>query len=172
MPDTMADRRIEMGQATDVPLILGGHSFINQLGNDPSVSEQDRYRIVESCLEHGIRWFDTTYQPERVALGRVFQAIGRRNEATIMAWNFFTDFSSDDPVGKPEYYRPHHIDAILEELQTDYIDCLVAILLNDMASCIFDLSSVPMKPIVASKCLLNFVICCFLDYLDTISVKK
>ncbi|HEX9271465.1 MAG TPA: aldo/keto reductase, partial [Candidatus Binatia bacterium] len=127
----MVDRRIEMGQATDVPLILGGHSFINQLGNDPSVSEQDRYRIVESCLEHGIRWFDTTYQPERVALGRVFQAIGRRNEATIMAWNFFTDFSSDDPVGKPEYYRPHHIDAILEELQTDYIDCLVAILLND-----------------------------------------
>ena len=132
MPDTMADRRrIEMGQATDVPLILGGHSFINQLGNDPSVSEQDRYRIVESCLEHGIRWFDTTYQPERVALGKVFQAIGRRNEATILAWNFFTDFSPDDQPTGPEYYRPHHINIILEQLRTDHVDCLVAIPLND-----------------------------------------
>jgi len=128
----MADRRrIEIGQATEMPLILGGHSFISQLGNDPPVSERDQCRIVESCLDHAVRWFDTTYQPERIALGNVFQAIGRRNEAKIMAWNFFTDFSPDDPVGKPEYYQPHHIDVILEQLQTDYVDCLVAILLND-----------------------------------------
>jgi hypothetical protein len=39
MPDTMVDNRgIEMGQATEIPLILGGHSFISQLGNDPPVS--------------------------------------------------------------------------------------------------------------------------------------
>ena len=132
MPDTMADRRrIEMGQATDVPLILGGHSFINQLGNDPSVSEQDRYRIVESCLEHGIRWFDTPHQPERVALGKVFEAIGRRNEAKIIAWNFFTDFSADDRPTGPEYYQSHHIDIILEQLHTNYVDCLVVIPSNN-----------------------------------------
>ena len=132
MPDTMADRRrIEMGQATDVPLILGGHSFINQLGNDPPVSDRDQHRIVEACLDHGVRWFDTTYQPERIALGNVFQATGRRNEATILAWNFFTDFSPDDQPTGPEYYRPHHINIILEQLRTDHVDCLVAIPLND-----------------------------------------
>jgi aryl-alcohol dehydrogenase-like predicted oxidoreductase len=132
MPDTMADSRgIEMGQATEVPLILGGHSFISQLGNDPPVSERDQYRIVDSCLDHAVRWFDTTYQPERIALGNALHALGRRNEATILAWNFFTDFSPDDPLGKPEYYRPWHIDVILEQLRTDHVDCLVAISLND-----------------------------------------
>jgi aryl-alcohol dehydrogenase-like predicted oxidoreductase len=123
--------RSAMNQAPEAPLILGGHSFISQLGNDPPVPRRDHHRIVESCLDHGIRWFDTTYQPERIALGNVLHTLGRRDEATIMAWNFFTDFSTDDPVGKPEYYQPHHIDVILEQLRTDHIDCLVAIPLND-----------------------------------------
>jgi aryl-alcohol dehydrogenase-like predicted oxidoreductase len=128
----MAESRgIEMGQATQVPLILGGHSFISQLGNDPPVSERDQYRIVDSCLDHGVRWFDTTYQPERIALGNALHALGRRNEATILAWNFFTDFSPDDPPGEPDYYRPRHIDVILEQLRTDHVDCLVAVSLND-----------------------------------------
>jgi aryl-alcohol dehydrogenase-like predicted oxidoreductase len=128
----MADSRgIEMGQATEVPLILGGHSFISQLGNDPPVSERNHYRIVDSCLDHSVRWFDTTYQPERIALGNALHALGRRNEATIVAWNFFKDFSRDDPLGGPEYYCPRHIDVILEQLRTDHVDCLVAILLND-----------------------------------------
>jgi aryl-alcohol dehydrogenase-like predicted oxidoreductase len=132
MPHTMAESRgIEMGDTIEMPLILGGHSFISQLGNDPPVSERDQYRIVESCLDHAVRWFDTTYQPERIALGNALHALGRRNEATILAWNFFTDFSPDDQPTKPEYYRRHHIDVILEQLRTDYVDCLVAILLND-----------------------------------------
>jgi aryl-alcohol dehydrogenase-like predicted oxidoreductase len=132
MPDTMVKSRgIEIGQATEMPLILGGHSFISQLGNDPPVSERDQYRIVESCLDRGVRWFDTTYQPERIALGNVLYALGRRREATILAWNFFTDFLANDPPTKPEYYRSHHIDVILEQLRTDYVDCLVVILLND-----------------------------------------
>jgi aryl-alcohol dehydrogenase-like predicted oxidoreductase len=122
---------IETDQPSELPLILGGHSFISQLGSDPPVSEQDQHRIVESCLGHGIRWFDTTYQPERIALGSVLHALDRRNEATIMAWNFFTDFSPDDAPTKPEYYRPNHIDVILEQLHTDYVDCLVAIPLDD-----------------------------------------
>jgi aryl-alcohol dehydrogenase-like predicted oxidoreductase len=48
-----------------------------------------------------------------------------------MAWNFFTDFSPDDQPTKPEYYYPNHIDLILEQLCTDYVDGLVAIPLDD-----------------------------------------
>jgi len=132
MPDTMADSQgMEMGQVTEMPLILGGHSFISQLGNDPPVSDRDQHRIVESCLDHGIRWFDTTYQPERIALGKAFQAIGRRNEATTIAWNFFTDFPADNQPTGPECYQPYHIQMILEQLHIDYVDCLVLIPSND-----------------------------------------
>jgi Predicted oxidoreductases (related to aryl-alcohol dehydrogenases) len=130
----MADSKgIEMDKAIEIPLILGGHSFISQLGNDPPVSDRDQHRIAESCLDHGIRWFDTTYQPERIALGKVLQAIGRRNEAKIIAWNFFTDFSADSEPTGPERYQPHHIQMILEQLHIDYVDCLVLIPSNDPA---------------------------------------
>lgn len=121
-----------MGRATEIPLILGGHSFIGQLGNDPLASEQEQHGIVECCLNHGIGWFDTTYQPERVALGKALHALGRRDEATILAWNFFTDFSPGDPVGGPEHYRPGHIDVILEQLSTAYVDHLVVVPLDDI----------------------------------------
>jgi aryl-alcohol dehydrogenase-like predicted oxidoreductase len=121
----------EMGEPTEMPLIFGGHSFISQLGNDPPVSEADQRRIVECCLQCGIRWFDTTYQPERVALGNMLHTLGSRNQATIMAWNFFKDFSADDQPTGPERYQPHHIDMILEQLHTDYVDCLVIIPSND-----------------------------------------
>ena len=108
-----------MNEVTEMPLILGGHSFISQLGNDPPVSGRDQCRLVESCLDHGVRWFDTTYQPERIALGNALHALGRRNEATILAWNFFTNFLPGDPLGEPEYYCPRHIDVILEQLPAD-----------------------------------------------------
>jgi aryl-alcohol dehydrogenase-like predicted oxidoreductase len=120
-----------MNRVNESPLILGGHSFISQLGNDPPASLQEQHAIVESCLDHGIRWFDTTYQPERVALGNLLEALGRRAEATILAWNFFTEFAPGDPVGEPEYYRPNHLDIILEQLRTDYVDCLVVVPLAD-----------------------------------------
>jgi aryl-alcohol dehydrogenase-like predicted oxidoreductase len=120
-----------MNRATDTPLILGGHSFISQLGNDPPAPEREQLRIVESCLNHGIAWFDTTYQPERVALGNLLHTLGRRGEATILAWNFFTEFSPGDEVGLPEHYRPGHIDIILEQLRTAYVDCLVVVPLDD-----------------------------------------
>ena len=69
-------------------LVLGGHSFISQLGNDPEASEEEQIAIVEACLDAGIHRFDTTYQPERRALGRMPEALGRRHEAEIYAWNF------------------------------------------------------------------------------------
>ncbi len=121
----------EESRRAAVPLILGGHSFIEQLGNDRPASAQDQRRIVASCLDHGIAWFDTTYQPERVALGNALHALDRREEATILAWNFFTDFAPGEPVGTSEYLRPGHIDRILEQLRTDYVDCLVLVPMDD-----------------------------------------
>jgi aryl-alcohol dehydrogenase-like predicted oxidoreductase len=120
-----------MSQTAEIPLILGGHSFIKQLGNDPPASEQEQRMIVESCLEHGIRWFDTTYQPERVALGNALHALGRRDETKIFAWNFFKKFLPDGQVGEAEYFRPEHIEIILEELRTSYVDCVVMVSLDD-----------------------------------------
>ena len=111
-------------QAT-LPLVLGGHSFINQLGNDPMASEEEQIRIVEACLDNGIVWFDTTYQPERIALGRALEVLGRCDEAKIMAWNFFVDFHARGEVGGPVYYRPHHLDLLQEQLRTDFVDALV-----------------------------------------------
>lgn len=106
-------------------LVLGGHSFIEQLGNDPVASDEAQRDIVRACLDSGVCWFDTTYQPERIALGRALAQLGRRDEATIIAWNFFVDFSADDEVGGPAAYQPHHIEQMLRQLQTDRIDCLV-----------------------------------------------
>lgn len=114
-----------MTDAPDVPLILGGHSFISQLGNDPAVPPDGQVELVRTCLDNGIRWFDTTYQPERIALGQALGRLGRRAEAMIFAWNFFVDFQPGQDVGGPAYYQPHHIELMLEQLQTDCIDCLV-----------------------------------------------
>jgi len=106
-------------------LVLGGHSFIGQLGSDPIASAEEQVAVVKACLDAGITWFDTTYLPERVALGRALEQLGRRREATIIAWNFFVDFGPADNVGSPACYQPHHIRQMLDELRTDHIDCLV-----------------------------------------------
>ena len=117
---------------TEIPLVLGGHSFISQLGNDPATSADEQCAIVESCLNAGIGWFDTTYQPERVALGSVLERLGRRSEAMIFAWNFFRDFAPrDEALGEADYYQTRHIDLILEQLRTSYVDCLVMVPLRD-----------------------------------------
>jgi len=117
--------------ANDIPLVLGGHSFIQQLGNDPAPSAGEQTAIVAACLDAGIRWFDTTYQPERVALGATLKKLGRRDEATIIAWNFFSPFGPGDDVGPPDYYQPHHLQQMLDELATDRIDVLVVHPLQD-----------------------------------------
>ena len=106
-------------------MILGGHSFIKQLGTDPPANQDLQIKIVETCLDNGILWFDTTYQPERIALGNALHQLDRREEATILAWNFFADFGPEDKVVSSAYYQPHHIDLMLEQLRTDYIDRLV-----------------------------------------------
>lgn len=114
-----------------VPLILGGHSFITQLGSDPAADGDMQARIVATCLDRGIRWFDTTYQPERVALGRVLTQLGRRDQARIIAWNFFQPFGPEDQVGGPAAYQPQHLPRMLDELRVDRIDALVVHAVGD-----------------------------------------
>src|SRR5690349_20365779 len=117
------------------PLVLGGHSFIQQLGNDPRLTADEQIVLVAACLDAGITWFDTTYLPERVALGRALAALGRRAEATILAWNFFVDFADDsDSLGGPSEYQPQHLEQMLTELQTDWIDRLVVHPVSDPAA--------------------------------------
>jgi len=120
-----------VGKRAEIPFILGGHSFIKQLGNDSPTDRELRIRIVETCLNKGICWFDTTYQPERIALGNALSQLGRREEAVVIAWNFFTQFGPEESVGGADYYQPHHLELMLEQLKTDYIDRLVVHKLGD-----------------------------------------
>jgi aryl-alcohol dehydrogenase-like predicted oxidoreductase len=104
---------------------LGGHSYMQQLGNDPKPAFEEQCEIVSACLDNGIHLFDTTYYQERVALGVILERLGRREEARIMAWNFFKQLGKEDDLVPYTSYEPHHLDIMLEELQTDYIDTLV-----------------------------------------------
>lgn len=108
-----------------VPLILGGHSFFSELGNDPTPDPDGCREIVRQCLDAGITWFDTTHQPERLALGRALQELSRRDEATIFAWNFLKRLGPGDNLDRPIEYEAHHLEQVCEELRTDRIDCLV-----------------------------------------------
>jgi aryl-alcohol dehydrogenase-like predicted oxidoreductase len=114
-------------------LVLGGHSFIQQLGTDAAPDADQAVEIVAACLDNGIVSFDTTYAPERVALGRALATLGRRDEATILAWNFFEHFGPDEQVGASTAYRPHHLQLMLDELQTDRIDLLIVHPVEDPA---------------------------------------
>ena len=111
--------------AEEVKLGLGGHSYIAQLGNDPLASFEEQCALVAACLDAGIRLLDTTYYQERIALGQVLQHIGRRDEATVTAWNFFKHPGKEDDLVPWTPYEPAHIDVMLDELQTDRIDLLV-----------------------------------------------
>ncbi len=104
---------------------LGGHSFIEQLGNDPRPSVDEQRALVSACLDAGIRLFDTTYYQERVALGEVLQDLGRRDEAEIMAWNFFRQAGKENELVTFTPYEPQHVDVMLAELRTDRVDVLV-----------------------------------------------
>lgn len=116
------------------PLILGGHSYIAQLGNDPKPTADRIDAIVSTCLDSGIDLFDTTYRPERLALGAVLARLARRDEARIIVWNFFDIFSDDEPCGGPRPYREADLDALQADLQTDFLDELVVHRVGDAAA--------------------------------------
>lgn len=117
--------RRETHAATFHKLGLGGHTFIEELGNDPLASFEEQCAIVSTCLDNEICLIDTTYYQERVALGKVLQALGRRNEAEIMAWNFFNLPGQSHKLVGFSPFEPQHINLMLDELQSDYIDILV-----------------------------------------------
>jgi aryl-alcohol dehydrogenase-like predicted oxidoreductase len=106
-------------------LVLGGHSFIQQLGVDPRPDEEVAAEIVAECVRQGITWFDTTYQPERTALGKALKRANVTESVTVLAWNFFQDFDDQGALGGPSPYQPHSIDLLCDQLQRDVIDILV-----------------------------------------------
>jgi aryl-alcohol dehydrogenase-like predicted oxidoreductase len=116
---------VEGMQHKNSKLGLGGHSFIEKLGNDSPASFDEQCTIVSECLDNGIRLIDTTYYQERVSLGRVMQKLGRRNEVEVMAWNFFKQPGRENDLVDFTTYERHHIDIMLDELQMNYIDTLV-----------------------------------------------
>jgi aryl-alcohol dehydrogenase-like predicted oxidoreductase len=112
---------------------LGGHTFIEELGNDPKATFEEQCDIVTACLDQGIHLIDTTYYQERVALGHILHNLGRRQEAIILAWNFFKQPGKENNLVSPSHYESHHIDIMLTELQTNYIDILVIHVDDDAA---------------------------------------
>jgi len=112
-------------QSTPSRLIVGGHSFIAELGNDPVIDFDRQLEIVNTCIDAGITGFDTTYEPERIAVGRVLKELKRRDQAQIMAWNFFNDPGTGQHIVAPRPFMPHDLDTLLEQFNTTYIDLLV-----------------------------------------------
>ncbi|NBD23159.1 aldo/keto reductase [Paenibacillus glycinis] len=119
---------------------LGGHSFIAELGNDPHASFEEQCAIVTACLDNGIALIDTTYYQERVALGHVLKELDRRDEARIMAWNFFKQPGRENELVGYTPYEEHHLDLMLDELQTDEIDLLVIHAHDDTAKLLEELA--------------------------------
>ena len=114
-----------------VPLILGGHSYIRQLGSDPKPDPHAIDQIVRACIDQGLDCFDTTYRPERIALGDSLHRLGLSGAARIIAWNFFHMFDDDQDVGGPDYYRPEHLQQILDDAHVQQLDGLVVHRLAD-----------------------------------------
>ena len=115
-----------------IPIIFGGHSFINASGNEPRPDDEAMEEIVSACLDNGICRFDATYQPERIRCGQVLQRLGRRHEAELIVWNFFGQFGLDDEISaKREPYRAEHLSLLQEQCQSDHIDSVVVHLVRD-----------------------------------------
>jgi len=114
-------------------LALGGHSFIQELGNDPKASHEEQCSIVAACIDSGIVTFDTTHHMERTALGSILEELGRRDEAEIMAWNFFEEPGREHELTPYRPYQPDSIDIMLRELRTDRIDIVVIHSQDDIA---------------------------------------
>ena len=108
-------------------LILGGHTFFSSWSNEGRLTPAEHVDLVEQCLDSGITTFDTTYQGERLALGEALRRCGRRNEATIICWNFLDKLEGPESSHDPKKDRPRlctqdTLNQWLTELQTDSLD--------------------------------------------------
>ncbi len=114
----------EQGQVLS-RLVVGGHSFIPELGNDAAIDFDAQLEIVNACLDCGITCFDTTYEPERLALGRILAELKRRADAQIVAWNFFNETATGAHLVAPRPFEAGDINVLLQQLRTSLIDLLV-----------------------------------------------
>lgn len=105
-------------------LVLGGHSFIDELGNDPGVDFADQLVIVTAWRDSGYDTIDTTYEAERIAVGRVLEEAGLQKKIKVIAWNFF-QCEGEGILGPTRPYRPDSLDRMMEQLRLDFIDHLV-----------------------------------------------
>ena len=105
-------------------LILGGHSFFSSLSAEPDMTPAEHVELVTTCLDLGITTFDTTYAGERLALGAALEACGRREEATIICWNFLDRLDENwTPSGdRPRLITPAALEQWREELRTERLD--------------------------------------------------
>jgi hypothetical protein len=88
-----------LASGTSKQLVLGGHSWFSSLANDPGLTPAQHVELFNAALDSGITVFDTTYQGERLALGAAMAASGRRDEATVIVWNFLCAPQPSPAVG-------------------------------------------------------------------------
>lgn len=113
-------------------LILGGHSFIAPLGSDPAPTESEQLSIVTSCLSHGIHAIDTTYAPERIAVGRVLSQLAPtlRARAKPIIWNFFG--GTDPALPGPSEWTAAGFDEAMSQLACGIAPMMVV---HSLADC-------------------------------------
>lgn len=96
-------------------LILGGHTFLDELGNDPAATPRDQAEILAACVRGGIRVVDTTYAPERVGLYRALTAIEDPGIRPII-WNFFDRPETGDGLPGPDPWTEERFETALDEI--------------------------------------------------------
>ena len=65
--------------------------------------------LFHAALDSGITIFDTTYQGERLALGAAMEASGRRDEATVIVWNFLCVAVRLNAAAPSATLKSHHL---------------------------------------------------------------
>ncbi|MEZ5276651.1 MAG: hypothetical protein R3F07_09745 [Opitutaceae bacterium] len=96
-------------------LILGGHTFLEELGNDPAASPDEQIAVVSACLEGGVRVVDTTYAVERRGLRTVLMAIDDPGIRPVI-WNFFDHPEMDGNLPGPDPWTDERFEQALVEL--------------------------------------------------------
>lgn len=96
-------------------LILGGHTFLDELGNDPAANPREQAKILGACARGGIRVVDTTYAPERLGFFRTVNAIEDPGFRPIV-WNFFEHPEMGDTLPGPDPWTEERFEMALDEI--------------------------------------------------------
>ena len=96
-------------------LILGGHTFLEELGNDPAASPDEQIAVVSACLKGGIRVVDTTYAVERRGLRTVLRTVEDPGIRPII-WNFFDHPEMEGSLPGPDPWTEDRFEQALAEV--------------------------------------------------------